>query len=85
MSFFNQRRLFRKKEDHSGKKIFSGYPSESPVRIYDRDYWLSDAWDPLSYGKDYDFSKSFFEQFRELLKSVPLMAISAGEHVNSDY
>jgi hypothetical protein len=76
MSWRNDWHLFKKTDSLSGKKIFSLFPEESPVKIYDRDYWISDAWDPTTYGKDYDFSKPFFEQFKELLHTVPLPAHS---------
>ncbi len=74
MSWRNDWHLFRKMDAHTGEKIFSLFPEESPVKIYDRDYWISDEWNPLDYGKDFDFSRSFFEQFKELLNEVPLPA-----------
>ena len=76
MSWRNGWHLFKKTDSLNGKKIFSLFPEESPVKIYDRDYWISDDWDPTTYGKDYDFSKTFFEQFKELLHTVPLPAHS---------
>lgn len=42
------------------------------MTIYDRDYWWSDKWDQLQTGRDYDFSRPFFEQFRDLLQQAPL-------------
>src|SRR3989344_7192439 len=63
MSWRNGWHLFKKKEARTGEEIFSFFPEESPIKIYDRDYWFSDAWDPLEYGRDYDFSRPFFEQF----------------------
>lgn len=38
--------------------------------------WWSDKWDALQYGRDYDFSRPFFEQFNELLHQVPDFAVS---------
>ena len=58
--FRNERNLYRRKDDVSGKEIFSMYPPEVPVKIYEKDYWWSDAWDATEYGKDYDFSRPFF-------------------------
>jgi len=83
--FRNQRNLFRRKDDASGKEIFGSFPQDSPVKVYEHDYWWSDSWDPMEYGKDYDFSKPFFEQFKELLCSVPLFSKSIQKMVNSDY
>lgn len=83
--FRNERQLFRRKDDASGKDIFSSFPAAAPVKVYDRDYWYSDKWDPMEYGRAYDFHKPFFEQFRELLSVVPLFSKSVSGNVNSDY
>lgn len=85
MAWRNDWHLFYKTDTESGSKILSFIPEESPIRIYDRDYWISDKWDPMSYGKEYDWSKSFFEQFRELLYSVPLPALSVLNLSNCKY
>ncbi|HAE36295.1 MAG: hypothetical protein UR85_C0010G0029 [Candidatus Nomurabacteria bacterium GW2011_GWF2_35_66] len=85
MSWRNDWHLFKKTNSLSGKKIFSLFPEESPVKIYDRDYWISDDWDPTIYGKDYDFSRTFFEQFKELLHTVPLPAHSMVYVTNCEY
>ncbi len=85
MSFLNQRRLFRHKDTISGENIFSTFPPEAQFNICDTQYWFSDAWDPLSYGRDYNFDRSFFEQFDELHRSVPLPARHVRDLVDSDY
>lgn len=81
----NERNLFRVKDAHDGKEIFSGIPAQANVTIYERDYWWSDAWDPMDYGRDYDFSRPFFEQFKELVHEVPFPARNMLRLVNSDY
>ncbi len=80
----NEWRLLRKKDVH-GKEIFSIFHEDSPTKIMDVAEWYSDSWDPLSYGKDYNFSKPFFEQFEELMHEVPVMSRSLSRPVNSDY
>jgi hypothetical protein len=85
MTWRNDWRLFKKKDLLTGEKIFSFFPEESPVKIYDRDYWISDSWEATDYGKDYDFSKSFFEQWKELLHTVPISAHSMYNIVNCQY
>ncbi|MBI2021146.1 hypothetical protein HYS99_01375 [Candidatus Giovannonibacteria bacterium] len=63
---------FRKaKSDLTGKEIFTILPESVPFPLYSREEWVSDAWDPMKYGRDYDFSRSFFEQFKELQSAVP--------------
>jgi hypothetical protein len=80
----NEWHLLRKKDIH-GKEIFSMFHEDAPVKIMGVEEWYSDSWDPLEYGKDYDFSKPFFEQFKELMNQVPLMARNLVWQVNSDY
>lgn len=85
MVFWNQHNLFRKKEALENKEIFSTFPDSSPLKIYDRDYWWSDAWDPMDYGKDFDPGRPFLAQLRELLYQVPYSARSILNLVRSDY
>src|SRR5579864_9029045 len=63
----NEHNLYRRKDDATGKDIFSGFSPDISLKIYEKEYWMSDAWDPLIYGKNYDFSRPFFEQFKELM------------------
>jgi hypothetical protein len=84
-SFRNDRYLFRRKDAHDGKKIFSGFPPEADVQTYDNKFWFGDSWDPTVNGKEFDFTKNFFDQFRELLSKAPVPSKSAFNLVNSDY
>lgn len=70
----------------SGTKTISLYSKHSGIKIYTDDEWRSDAWDGITYGREYDFSRSFFEQFHALSLEVPHMARSCGTgNVNCDY
>jgi hypothetical protein len=53
------------------EKIISFYSEKNPVKVYDDEYYLSDRWDGLEFGRDCDFEKSFFEQFYQLALTVP--------------
>src|SRR3989344_9230676 len=69
---FRNNRVFYKRECLMCKKsMLSIYHPQNPYVIYCKECWLSDKWNPLDYGNDYDFSKPFFEQFHKLQKSVP--------------
>lgn len=85
MAWRNEWHLFRKPEAHEGKPIFSTFSSQSPVKIYDNDRWQGDDWDPMYYGREYDFSRPFFQQFAELMREVPLQSRPSKELDNSDY
>ena len=83
--FRNDHTLYRRKSDYSDEVIFSMYSKDSPVKVWPREVWLSDALDAMKYGRDYDFSRSFFEQLKELENDVPVPSMSTVNVVNSDY
>ncbi len=85
MAFLTDRAFYKRKCDATGQMIFSHFSAQAPVKVYDHDYWWSDKWDAMSYGRDYDFAKSFFEQFKSLTKEVPLSSRSMINLVRSDY
>ena len=77
--------VFSRKSDLSGESILSQYPRNCPYKVYSEKEWWSDDWDTLSYGRDYDFSRPFFDQFKDLLQEVPLMGRSVLGNENCDY
>ena len=85
MSWRNERTLYHRKCDATGKDIITMFAPEQPFLVYERDYWWSDKWDQLKSGRDYDFSKPFFQQFRELLEKSPLPNLANSNTINSDY
>jgi hypothetical protein len=88
MMWRNERTLYRRNNDAPGKEreeIVSIHHPGVPYVIYDDRTWWSDAWDPLSYGKPYDFSRPFFAQFKELHRTIPLINLSITNMVNCSY
>jgi len=69
----------------SGKTIITVIPESAPFPIYDRAEFVSDAWDPLTYGKDYDSSRSFIEQLVELQSKVPHPHQVGTKNLNCDW
>ncbi len=68
------------------EKIISFYSEKNPRKVYDNKYYVSDKWDALEFGRDYDFSKLFFEQFHQLALVVPHQALQHDlQSVNCDY
>jgi len=67
--------LYSRKCDSCGKSVISLYAPDSGIIIYCNKCWWNDKWNPKSYGTDYDFSKPFFTQFRELIGKVPHISI----------
>jgi len=81
----NERTFYRRNCDLCGKSIITFYSPNKPYKVYCISCWWGDAWDPSSYARDFDFSKSFFEQFRELQLTVPRIAVYNKNNINSDY
>ena len=81
----NERKLFKVKSAFSGKDIFSLYPVEMGNKSLPQDEWFSDDWDALTYGREYDFSKPFFNQLLELKKEVPAFSLRTEFMVGSPY
>ncbi len=67
--------LYSRKCDSCGKSVVSLYSPDSGFTVYCNKCWWSDKWDPKSYAQDYDFSKPFFTQFRELIQKVPHISV----------
>ncbi len=85
MAFRNERSLYKDMCDLCGKPVISMYSGDRPFKAYCYDCWFSDKWDVMSYGRDYDFSRPFFEQFRELLADVPRLALESLQNQNAPY
>ncbi len=85
LAFRNERKLYSRKCDMSGRQILSIYSPDKLYKVYDQPEWWSDKWDSMIYGRDFDFSKSFSEQFRGLYVDVPRMSLHTINAENSYY
>jgi hypothetical protein len=82
----NERSLFRAQCGLCGKNVVTMYNPENGFTVYCTPCYISDAWDPLQHGREYDFSKPFFEQFAALMKVVPRKAVhSVGGGKDTEY
>ena len=73
LMFRNERVLYRTTCAATGKSILSIYAPTKGATVYEFNYWHSDAWNPLIYSRDFDFSRPFFEQWKQLFDVVPKM------------
>jgi len=85
MVWRNERFLYNRKCDKTGKDVIAVYPTDAPFPVYERHEWWSDNWDPLEYGREYDFNRPFFDQYAELLHLVPRPALNTQNVENCDY
>ncbi len=81
----NEYNFYKRKCDATGEDLISIYRPEAPFPVYKQEYWKSDKFDAIEYGKDFDFSRSFFEQYEELRRIVPHLALVNSSSVNSEY
>jgi hypothetical protein len=85
LAFRNERKLYRRQCDASKKPIISIYSPDKEYVVYDQKIWWSDEWDAMNYGREFDFSKTFTQQFDELMRVVPRMSLVNMESENSEY
>ncbi len=71
------------------KNIVTMYNHKLGYNIFCYDCWHSDKWDAKNYFLEYNKNKSFFEQFKDLMKIVPKICLyssgTEGPNINSEY
>ncbi|MBU0668407.1 hypothetical protein KJ835_04790, partial [Patescibacteria group bacterium] len=80
-----ERKLYSRKCDLCGKNIISIFATNRGYTVYCPPCYWSDKWNPADFGRSYDPSRTFFEQYDDLLKSVPLQSSYLIEAVNSEF
>lgn len=83
----NQLHLHRNTCALTGKSVISNFRPDSGYTVYSQEAWWGDGWDPLSYGREFDFSRSFFDQYKELAEAVPYPSLTTAYQYdeNSEY
>lgn len=81
----NERNLYKRKCDLCGKNILAMYSKDKPFPVYCPECWWGDKWDAEKFSQEFDFSKPFFEQFRELQNKVPRISLLYMNTENCDY
>lgn len=87
MALANERFLFPGTCALCNKHMLTEHPPYGEKRnVYCRACWNSDRWDPCTYGRPFDFTRPFFDQFRELWRDVPAQnLLTEGTNENSEY
>lgn len=85
MTWRNERTLYPRSCDLCQKQILSIYSPSIPRTVYCSICWYSDKWDPTDFGAAYDFTRTFFDQYKELLARIPYLNLSLTNGENSDY
>ncbi len=83
--FRNQTNFYKRECDLCKKSMISMYAPEKPFPVYCRECFYGDGWDAMQYAKNFDFTKPFFEQYKNLLNVTPRIHLIGVNKVNSDY
>lgn len=81
----NERSLYKRNCGLCKEGMIAMYHESEPFPVYCHKCWYGDGWDPLSYGLDYDFSRPFFLQWKELFDRVPRLNLWQLDMVDSPY
>jgi len=84
LAFRNERKLYKRTCDASGKQIISIYSPDKPYKVYDQKIRWSDSRDAMGYGRDFNFSKTFTEQFGKMMREIPRLAIMNDNGISSE-
>ena len=85
LCFRNHIFVYLRPSSTTGKQIFSMFTEDVPFPVVSKEEWWGDGWDPTSFGREFDFTKSFFEQFEPLRNAVPHFPLSVVNMENSEY
>ncbi|MBI3626512.1 hypothetical protein HY224_00510 [Candidatus Uhrbacteria bacterium] len=84
-AFYNAYVLQWTKDARTGKKILTNLdPKEFPV-IYDNNYWMSSEFDARDYGREIDFTRPFFEQYKEMYWATPQPNLTSINNEDCDF
>ena len=81
----NEGVFYKRNCDLCKKNIITNNSPFNKFPIYCSVCWYGDNWDAREYGKDYDFSKPFFVQWKELMDIIPNINLWGLDNINSDY
>ena len=87
-AFRNVRNVYRREVDLNGeiKPVISVYSPNNKHQVIHEDEYLSDGFEVMKYGREFDFSRPFFPQLQELHLAVPKAhAISDGTNENAEF
>mgnify|MGYP006991941953 CR=1 FL=1 len=85
LATWNEEKMYRRKCSSCGKSMISIYTEYQDIPVYCSSCRWGDKFDPMSLGRDFDFSRSFFEQFNELNLKVPKLSLLNVNSENCEY
>ncbi|MBU0667492.1 zinc-ribbon domain containing protein [Patescibacteria group bacterium] len=85
LAFRNEQYIYLRKCDLCKTDIITIYSPDKPLPVYCSKCWWGDDWDPLECGRNFDFSRPFFDQFKELSAKVPVPPNMVFSSENCEY
>ncbi len=88
LSWRNENVYYSRTCDMCESNIISVHSLKQPYPVFCNKCWWSDKWYALDYGHNFDFDRPFFDQFIELQKEIPQIAMMNDNGVvseNSEY
>lgn len=85
LSFRNERVFYKRACDKCKKDVVSMYSPNKPYTVWCYDCWFADDWDATEYAQDYDSNRPFLEQFEELWRAMPKVALIYVRSPGSEY
>ncbi|HEY4513647.1 MAG TPA: hypothetical protein VJH06_04020 [Candidatus Paceibacterota bacterium] len=87
LSFINLWSLYWRNCDKCGERTMSIYSPNDQIKVFCNKCWWADDWDGTEYGMEYDPSRPFLEQVKELGLKTPHAALETlyTSLKNSDY
>jgi hypothetical protein len=85
MLFRNERKQYRRTSAISGKEILTTFAPDSPYKTCTQEEWIGGNWDAIDEGRDFDPSRPFFDQLKELNLAVPHQGLNNMNVENSEF
>ncbi len=85
LTYRNELRLYRRNCSKCNAEIVAMFPDGISYRVYCHDCWWSTSFDARHFGQEWDASRSFSEQFFELVGATPLPHLIIGDAENSAF
>ncbi len=83
MAWYPNKKLYRRRSSKSEKDMVSIYSETSACPVYTHEEWYADDW--TSPFLEVDFSRSFFDQFKELQSKAPVVGLLSTLQENAEY
>lgn len=84
-AYRNEWNLFSRTCSKTGATMLSQYRPDTIFPVYNHRLWWSDDWSAFDYGRNFDFSKNYFDQYKSLQDIVPRVGTTIFNSENCDY